>query len=90
MTRRDFLAAVYFMKQHRHHLHGKKFLLRTDHGAIARWLETLAIFDFDIEKRPGRQHGNADGLSRVPCHQFGIDGVKLICLDKKSSFYITA
>lgn len=84
VTRRELLAAVYFMKQYKHYLYGKKFLLRTDHGAlkwlfkfkdpsgqIARWLETLAMFNFDIEHRPGRQHGNADGLSRVPCRQCG-------------------
>ena len=24
-----------------------------------------------IEHRPGKQHGNADGLSRMPCRQCG-------------------
>lgn len=33
---------------------------------MARWLERLSEFDFVIEHRPGRLHGNADGLSRVP------------------------
>ena len=79
------------MKQYKHYLYRKKFLLRTDHGAlkwlfrfkdpsgqIARWLETLSMFDFDIEHRPGRQHGNADGLSRVPCRQCGTGGLNLV------------
>ena len=91
VTRRELLAAVFFMKQYKHYLYGKKFLLRTDHGAlkwlfrfkdpsgqIARWLETLSMFDFDIEHRPGRQHGNADGLSRVPCRQCGMGGLNLV------------
>ena len=34
---------------------------------MARWLERLARFDFDIEHRPGLKHGNSDGLSRIPC-----------------------
>ena len=59
---------------------GKKFLLRTDHGAltwlfkfkeperqVARWIEALSSFQFDIQHRPGRLHGNLDGLSRSPC-----------------------
>ncbi|CAG2197985.1 unnamed protein product [Mytilus edulis] len=56
------------------------FLVRTDHGALnwimnfknpegqtARWLEILASYNFTIQHRPGRQHNNADGLSRRPC-----------------------
>ena len=29
----------------------------------------LAEYDFSIEHRPGRQHNNADAMSRIPCHQ---------------------
>ena len=59
-----------------------KFLIRTDHGSlwwlfnfkepegqVARWIETLSTFQFDIQQRPGKQHGNADGMSRIPCKQ---------------------
>ena len=38
---------------------------------MARWLEILSSFDFTIEHRAGRNHGNADALSRNPCHQCG-------------------
>ena len=61
-----------------------KFLVRTDHGAlrwlfnfrspegqVARWLEILSSFDFAMEHRAGRNHGNADGMSRRPCNQCG-------------------
>ena len=53
--------------------------LRTDHaalvwltnlkniqGMLARWLAKLQQFNFDIEHRPGTQHGNADGLLCCP------------------------
>ena len=77
VTRRELLAVITFMNQFRHYLLGQKFLLRTDHGSIrwifefknpvgqvARWLEVLAQYDFEIQHRPGRKHQNADSLSR--------------------------
>ena len=30
---------------------------------VARWLESLAEFQFKLEHRAGAKHGNADGLS---------------------------
>ena len=33
---------------------------------MARWLERLSDFDFEVQHRPGQLHGNADGLSRLP------------------------
>ena len=33
---------------------------------MARWLHTLQQFQFSIVHRAGRDHGNADGLSRTP------------------------
>ena len=63
-----------------HYLVGKKFKLRTDHaslrwlrsfkepeGQVARWLEVLDTYDFELEHRPGKKHINADALSRGPC-----------------------
>ena len=80
VTRRELLAIVVSVKHFHHYLMGKKFLVRTDHGAlrwlmnfknpeaqVARWIEILGSYNFDIEHRPGRYHGNADGLSRRPC-----------------------
>ena len=79
VTKRELLAVVHFIKHYKHYLYGKKFMLRTDHGSLrwlynfkdvqgqlARWLETLSSFDFDIHHRPGHQHKNADALSRIP------------------------
>jgi hypothetical protein len=58
---------------------GRRFTLRTDHnslvwlmrfkhieGQLAHWLEELAQFDMEIIHRPGKLHGNSDGMSRVP------------------------
>ena len=77
VTRRELLAVVTFTHHFRHYLLGRKFLLRTDHGSlrwlfnfkdpvgqVARWLEALAQYNFDIQHRPGRSHQNADSMSR--------------------------
>lgn len=76
-TRKEMLAVVWALKVFRAYLLGSRFLVRTDHnslvwlmkfkeppGQVARWIETLAEYDFVIEHRPGRQHSNADALSR--------------------------
>ena len=77
VTKRELLAVVTFIHQFRHYLLGRKFLLRTDHsslrwlfnfkdpqGQLARWLEVLAQYHFDIQHREGKKHQNADALSR--------------------------
>lgn len=84
VTRRELLAVVTFISQFRPYLLGRKFTLRTDHGSLqwllnfkdptgqlARWLEKVQEFDFDIVHRKGTLHSNADGLSRCPCSQCG-------------------
>lgn len=71
------LAVKYFVNHYRHYLLGRHFVVRTDHQAlkwlfslkepknrIARWIEILSAFDFEIEYRPGKKHGNADAMSR--------------------------
>lgn len=37
---------------------------REPEGQIARWLEILTEYDFEVEHRPGHRHKNADALSR--------------------------
>ena len=80
-TRKELAAVIFALKEFRHYLlGGKRFLLRTDHGALtslfkvpipiqqqARYLNILADYNFEIQHRPGTQHGNSDGLSRRPC-----------------------
>ena len=79
VTCRELLAVVVFLRYYRHFVLGRHFRLRTDHGSLrwlfhirepegqlARWLEYLAEFDFEIEHRAGSKHQNADALSRLP------------------------
>jgi len=79
-TRRELLAVISALQHFRHYLLGAKVILRTDHhslkwlktfkrpeGILARWVETLAEFDIEIEHRPGRLHSNVDGVSRPFC-----------------------
>jgi hypothetical protein len=76
---RELLAVRYFVEYYRSYLLGRKFLVRTDHQAIkwlcnlkqprsriARWVECLAEYHFEVEHRPGHKHGNADSMSRCP------------------------
>jgi len=76
-TRRELLAGISALQHFRHYLLGNKVILRTDHhslkwlqtfkrpeGILARWVETLAEFDFTIEHRPGRLHSSVYGVFR--------------------------
>ena len=58
------------------------FKFKNPEGQIARWLETLATYDFDIEHRAGRVHSNDDALSRRPCCESGCQ----YCLRAESEF----
>ncbi|GFS52646.1 retrovirus-related Pol polyprotein from transposon 412 [Trichonephila clavipes] len=79
VTRKELLAIVKAIEHFHHYLYGQKFLLRTDHasltwlmnfrnteGQVARWIQRLNEYYFDIRHRKG-SHGNADALSRRPC-----------------------
>ena len=84
ITRRELLAIVASVKSFHHYLYGRKFQIRTDHislkwllsfkdleGQLARWLERLQQYEFEIIHRKGKLHQNADGLSRRPCLELG-------------------
>ena len=85
--RRELLAIVDFVKHFRCYLYGQpEFTVRTDHASLryrdrlndphvqfTRWLQFLQEYNFAIEVRKGKDHGNADGLSRLgpfkPCRE---------------------
>ena len=80
VTRRELLAVVTALRKFHSYLYGQKVLLRTDNSAVswmkslknpsgqtARWLQELETYDLVITHRAGRQHSNADALSRKPC-----------------------
>jgi len=77
-TRREMLAVVKSLQHFRHYLPGAKVILRTDHhsllwlwmyknptGIMARWIETMAEFDIEIQHRSGRLHSNDCNLGAV-------------------------
>ena len=77
--RRELLAIVTFTRHFKHYLLGRRFKIVTDHrvlqwlhnfedpdGLTTRWLEKLAAFDYEVQHRPGKSIGHADGLSRTP------------------------
>ena len=73
------MAVVAAVKEFYPYLYGRPFTLYTDYnpltslhglkdtgGGFTRWLLYLQQFDRDELYRPGRSHGNADGMSRRP------------------------
>ena len=98
-TRKELLAVLRFTREYRHYLLGRSFIVRTDHssltwlmrfknaeGMIARWLEELSQYDMIIQHRPGKKHGNADGLSccfegmdYCDCYNAGSELASLSC-----------
>ena len=86
VTRKELLAVVVFVNHFCQYLLGHHFLLRSDHssltwlrnfrnpeGQLARWLEKLQEYSFTIQHRPGKQHLNADALSRLSEVEVGSD-----------------
>ena len=80
-TKSELLGVVWAFGHFRCYLLGKRFLVRTDHKAlqhlgnfkepsaiVARWLEFLSQFEYDVQYRAGRSHANADALSRQPAN----------------------
>ena len=89
--RRELLAIVHFVKAFRPYLYGKFVTIRTDHASLrylktlnnpddqfARWIEVLEETYYTIEIRKGKDHGNADGMSRIPTE--ACEGNKCICI----------
>ena len=86
VPKRELLAALLAMEAFGCYLRGwPEFTLRTDHAClrwlhnsknasdlVTRWQERLSQFNFTVEHRPGKNHGNADSLSRKPCPDCGI------------------
>ena len=80
VTRRELLAVGEAVKHLHHYFYGLPFVVQTDHGSLrwllnfrnlegqlARWSELLGTYNFTLIHRAGKQHANADFLSRPLC-----------------------
>jgi hypothetical protein len=77
-THKELLAVIFGTKIHRCYLYRHKFQIVTDHAALkwlitvknhqcarlTRWVLKVSEYEFDIMHKPGKQHVNADVLSR--------------------------
>ena len=76
-TECEALAIVQALKYYLPYLHGRHFVIHTDHhalkwlmnikeptGRLARWSLLIQQYDFEIRHRAGKSNGNADALSR--------------------------
>jgi len=52
-------------------------------GQLARWLEHIQQYDFEIIYRGGKSHGNADRLSRRPCVEISCNYCKTEIKEKE-------
>jgi hypothetical protein len=73
-------AAIIYICKWKYYLQHRRFILRIDNAAmqwictlvepvqcmVQPWLQTLANNKFNVVHRLGRNHGNADALSRAP------------------------
>ena len=79
---KEGLAIVFGVLKFHQYVAGRRFVVYTDHKPlvglfggktptvtsprILRWLMTLSAYSFEVKYRPGKEHGNADMLSRLP------------------------
>lgn len=82
---KEFLAIIESLKHFRSILYGRRFILRSDHlslsyimsqgkvpqNRIARWLDFLSEYDFEIQHFSGMKN-NAAALSRIGVNDVGI------------------
>lgn len=72
---RELAAMVYGLRKLNHYLDGPNFVIQTDHNPIiflrrmvgtnsrlTRWALCLQQYNSRIKHKPGKLHGNADGL----------------------------
>jgi hypothetical protein len=78
VTELECLAVVFAVEKFHSYIWGTPFYVVTDHtalewlrktaikGRLYRWVLRLSEYDFIVKHRPGKDHGNADCLSRLP------------------------
>jgi len=76
---RELLAMVHFIHTWRPYLLGTKFFVYSDHHSLqwlknhkddnprlTRWINKLMQYEYEVIHRPGKQHNDADAMSRTP------------------------
>ena len=78
-TKRELLAIANFTRHFKHYVLGTRFQIVSDHrafqwlhifkdpdGLTARWLEKLAVFEYESVHGSGKSIGQPDSMSRIP------------------------
>lgn len=79
---KEGLAIIFGILKFHQYVAGRTFVVYTDHKPLVglfggktpkvtsprlmRWLMTASAYSFEVRYRPGKEHGNADMLSRLP------------------------
>ena len=100
-TEQECLAIVWAVKYFKHYIFGSKFTIVTDHSAlqwllnsdskvtenkrIMRWRLTLQEYSYEVKYRKGKNHENADALSRINPNSFNSTNM---IVPSPSPFYI--
>ena len=79
-TRRELLTVVQAVQHFHAYLYDGHFAIRANHaalkwllsfknpeGQVARWIQRLEEYNFEIQHQQGLKHNNADALSCRPC-----------------------
>jgi len=98
----EILALVWATKFFRCYLHGKKFLVRTDHSALSylrkfsdhnsrlmRWSLKLSELDFVVEHKPESKISHVDALSRhvgAVMQEDSLDKERILSEQRKDEF----
>ena len=74
--------------------HPNKGIPETASSRLQRWAILLSAYDYEVKYQPSRQHGNANGLSRLPVQeepQNLDDSSEIVCVveEQIQSFPIT-
>jgi hypothetical protein len=78
-TKGEMATAIIYIRKWKYYMQHRRFILRIDNaamqwictlvepvqGMVQGWLQTLANNEFDVVHQLGRNHGNADALSRA-------------------------
>ncbi|GBM89258.1 Retrovirus-related Pol polyprotein from transposon 297 [Araneus ventricosus] len=95
ITELECLAIVDSLEKFYYYLHGKKFIIHTDHAALVwlknvkhlrrrlfRWSLKISMFDYEVKYLKGAANAEVDMLSRHPIAQYIQHSVHLLELDE--------